>query len=160
MKKIYTLLSIILICCTFVGCNTTPSTNPTENSSTEKQLEQSTREVNTFENATISDISISDDVIALTFSYSGENQLHLGDWFILEIYENETWYTLPYDIETGFELEAYPLEPNQSKTMEYSLKHIYKSLPDGKYRIVTKVSDFIETGNYTDYYLAAEFEIK
>ena len=146
MKKFFILLSIILVCSTFICCG--------------KQLVESSREVNTYDKASISNISISDDIISLTFTYSGENQLHLGDWFILEIYENGTWYSLPYDIENAFELEAHPVNPNQSKTLEYNLKYVYKSLSAGNYRIVTKVSDFIEAGNYTDYYLAAEFEIK
>ena len=160
MKKIYTMFYIILICCTFMGCNVNPSTNPTKNNSSKKHLTQSKYEVNAYDQATISDISISDEIITLTFTYSGENQLNLGAWFIVEIYEDGMWYTLPYDIENCFDLEAYPVEPNQSKTMEYHLESVYKSLPAGKYRIITEVSDFVETGNYTDYYLAAEFEIK
>ena len=160
MKKIFTLCLLTLICSTFICCGNSQSPNSTESNLTKKSLTQSSYEVNTFDQATISDISISDEIISLTFTYSGENQLNLGAWFIVEIYEDGMWYTLPYDIENCFDLVAYPVEPNQSKTMEYHLKYVYKSLSAGKYRIITEVSDFVETGNYTDYYLAAEFEIK
>lgn len=150
MKKIFTLIPIILVCLISIGCNITPSTNSTK----------STYEINTFDKASISDISLANGIISLTFTYSGENQLQLNDWFVLEIYKDGAWYTLPYDIDTDWPLLAYPVEPNQSKTHEYNLESVYKTLSAGKYRIVTEVSDFIETGNYTNYYLSAEFEIK
>lgn len=157
-KKYFLLFLILFVCCTFIGCNTTPADNSTEQKPTE-----STYVVNNFEDATISNISISENAATLEFSYSGENQLHLAEWFVLEVYDNGTWYTLPYDIENSWELEAYPVEPNQSRSMEYNWKYVYEPLSAGKYRIVTKVTDFKEStfaNERNEYYLAKEFIIE
>jgi len=177
-KKSFSLFLITFICFLLIACNTnqrdnSPETNPSENrntdstnssektnSSAEIQPEESTYTVNNFEYASITNISTNGDVITLEFTYTGENELDLGEWFVLETYENGTWYTLPYDIENCWQLLAYPVAPNQSKSLDYNLKYVYEPLSTGKYRIVTSVLDFIETGNYTKYYLAAEFEIE
>lgn len=177
-KKNILLLLILLICFTFIGCNTEQPKNPTEadsteevgiessdsseqhDSSTEAKPTESTYTVNDFENASISDISISENTASLEFTYSGENILHLGDWFVLEIYKDGKWYTLPYEIEVTWELLAYPVEPNQSKSMDYNWEDIYSPLSAGKYRIVTKVIDFKNSDTSKDYYLAKEFTIE
>lgn len=181
LKRNILLLLIVFVCCTFIGCNTDQPKNPTGtnstegngtessdtseqmNTSTEAQPTESTYTVNNFENATISDISISGTTATLTFTYTGENQLHLGKWFVLEIYKDGTWYTLPYDIENNWELEAYLVEPNQSKSLDYNWEYWYEPLSAGEYRIVTKVTDFKKStfSNILDeYYLAKEFTIE
>lgn len=171
-KKLTLFLSIILVCSSLVSCNenqpnNSETPNPTEaretssdmDSNTEQPVESSNN-VNEFEDASISNISVSDTIITIEVSYTGEHQLNLGRWFALEIYENGTWYTLPYKTEITWNHVAYHVEPNQSRSMEYDWNHAYNPLSVGKYRIVIQVMDFVETGNYTNYYLAAEFEIK
>lgn len=171
-KKLSLFLATMLISFSLVACNgnqpnNSETPNPTEENqtssniaSTEKQPTESNYIVNEFDHADISNISVSDTIIKVEISYTGEHQLNLGEWFALEIYENGKWYTLPYKAEITWHQVAYPVEPNQSRSMEYDWSHVYNSLSAGKYRIVIKAMDFVKTGDYTNYYLAAGFEIK
>ena len=170
-KKLILFLSVISVCFSLVACNKNPSNNsqtinPTEENETSSEMVSETKQpiassyaVNEFEDATISNISVSGTVVTVEVTYTGELQLHLGSWFALEIYENGTWYTLPYKADIAWTQLAYPVEPNHSRSMEYDWNHAYDPLSSGKYRIVIEAIDFIETGNYTKHYLAAEFEI-
>lgn len=157
LRKSILILLTTIISLNFISCNSNGTDAPTEN-----QLEESKYIVNDFENVSvsISKDSISSNAISLEFTYYGENQLLLGKWFVLEVYEDGKWYTLPYEIEITWDAIAYDVDPNQSRTMIYNWENIYPPLSRGKYRIVTQISDYKESGNSTQHYLATEFNIE
>lgn len=152
------LLIISFICLTLMSCSSEQQKN-----SAQTKLNQSTYAVNIFENAVISDISIQENTATLEFTYTGNKQLLLEKWFILEIYENGIWYTIPYDITVTWEAIAYPIDPNHSINLAYNWNEVYTSLSAGKYRIVTKISEYVDSDISNDtsseYYLAKEFTI-
>jgi len=98
-----------------------------------------------------------------------EKELQYGAWYEIQKYWNGNWYSLPLMVDNAaYEDIAYLLpsqrqyEKNDRKTSVWKINwsYFYGELPAGKYRIVKDFLEVREPGDFTKYYLAAEFEIK
>jgi len=119
--------------------------------------------VNTFKGASLSVVedSVTNKSISVKVIYAGKNTGLLGSWFSIEIYKYGKWYILPYIKDNlSFDSIAYPIDESGFRIMDYNWNYMYHTLPSGQYRIITKILDFVEAGNFNEYYLAAEFNIE
>lgn len=151
-KKNLTVLIVmtVLSCLNFYGC------------SKKDAMSESTYDVNNFNDAYISVVgsSVTSESISVTVSYTGINTGLLGKWFIIEICQDNKWYEIPLIIQNyDVDGEAYPIGASSSRTMDYDWQYLYGSLPEGQYRIITRITDFIKAGDFKEYYLAAPFSI-
>ena len=90
-----------------------------------------------------------------------ESNIIYGDSYVLQVYQDNKWYELDYIIDNyAFHEIGYELLPNatHSLTVEWSIFH--GELPPGSYRIIKDVMDFRGTGDYTEYYVGAEFTVE
>ena len=90
-----------------------------------------------------------------------DKKITFGDWYELQTEVNGKWISLPYIIDNAaFHQVAYNAPKDETVIHEVKWDVFYGKLPKGKYRIIKDMLDFMGTGDYTEYYLAAEFEIK
>jgi len=84
-----------------------------------------------------------------------------GQYFCLEKKIDGTWYQLPVTIEGeyGFDDIGYRLLPGEAKELPVNWEWLHGTLEPGDYRIVKDILDFRGTGDFDEYYLAAEFTI-
>lgn len=87
--------------------------------------------------------------------------IQYGEWFEIQVLIGDAWFALPYVIENAaFNEPAYNVPKDETAIWEVQWVWLYGELPKGTYRIVKDVMDFRGTGDFTEYYLADEFEIK
>ena len=90
-----------------------------------------------------------------------DKEITFGEWYEIQTIVDDKWTPLPYIVENvGFNEPAYYAPKDETVIWKAEWKWIYGELPKGKYRIIKDMLDFRGTGDYTKYYLAAEFEIK
>ena len=90
-----------------------------------------------------------------------DKEITFGDWYEIQAEVNDKWFPLPYIIENAtFHQVAYNAPKDETVIHEVKWDVLYGELPKGRYRIIKDMLDFRGTGDYTEYYLAAEFEIK
>lgn len=87
-----------------------------------------------------------------------DKELYYGEYYDLQILQDGEWYSLKPRTEFAFHQVAYSLE--KAGVWQVSWEPFYGALPVGKYRIVKNITDYRAPGDYTEYYLAAEFELK
>lgn len=88
-------------------------------------------------------------------------ELEGGQWFTIQREIEGKWYNLDYLYDTiAFEDIAYILPDDETTILPITWEWIYGELPEGEYRVVTKVHDYRAPGDFDVYYLAEEFEIK
>ena len=84
-----------------------------------------------------------------------------GESYEIQNYQDGYWHSVPYIIDNWIFLDvAYQLKKDipQEITIDWKAFHGYQE--PGRYRILKTVKDFRGTGDYTEYYMGAEFEIK
>ncbi|WP_418579289.1 immunoglobulin-like domain-containing protein [Hungatella sp.] len=84
-----------------------------------------------------------------------------GESYEIQNYQDGYWHSVPYIIDNWIFYDvAYQLKKDvpQEITIDWKTFHGYQE--PGKYRILKTVTDFRGTGDYTEYYMGAEFEIK
>ena len=114
----------------------------------------------------------------LTIYNDTETDIEYGEDYIIEQYNEElqTWELVSPQEESvsgedasagaeakpkyGFHDIAYIVEKGDSKTITVDWKDYYGELANGKYRIVKKIIDVREPGDYDTYTLMAEFELR
>ena len=153
MKKNIIFLVLILIATNLIACGSSVSIGD----------KTPYTEVNDFPGATMEVIEVNTDeeFITVEFSYSGPNELSYGtssDEYEIEFFQNNEWYTLDYKKYDAMGL-GHSVKDGETHTEDYRYTR-YGKLPAGHYRIVKRVLDFIEAGNFTEHYLAAEFDIE
>ncbi len=90
-----------------------------------------------------------------------DKEITFGEWYVIQGEVNGKWETLPYIIKkVAFNEPAYNAPKDETVIHEVKWDWLYGELPKGKYRMIKDMLDFRGTGDYTKYYLAAEFEIK
>lgn len=90
-----------------------------------------------------------------------DKEITFGEWYEIQVEVNGKWFPLPYIIENAaFNQPAYNAPKDETVIWEVKWEWLYGKLPKGRYRIIKDMLDFRGTGDYTKYYLAAEFEIK
>ena len=86
--------------------------------------------------------------------------IQFGEDYELQKVVDGKWYRVPYRIDNwAFEAVAYPAAEEKPVEWETQWEEFHGALSEGTYRIVKKVIDFRGTGDYTEYYLAAEFSV-
>ncbi len=119
-----------------------------------------TEEVNTLDGVTMymKKYSSTEGDVEIRNKYGKE--LQYGDWYDIQIQQDEEWYSLPLIIDNaGYHDIAYPVQDQTTSVWEVNWSYFYGELPEGKYRIIKDILDIREPGDYTKYYLAAEFDI-
>jgi len=90
-----------------------------------------------------------------------DKEITFGDWYVIQSEKSGKWETMPYKVKkVGFHQVAYNAPKDETVIHEVKWDIFYGELPKGRYRIIKDMLDFRGTGDYTEYYLAAEFEIK
>ena len=90
-----------------------------------------------------------------------DKEIIFGDWYVIQSETNGKWKTMPYKVKNvGFHEVAYNAPKDETVIHEVKWDVLYGELPKGRYRIIKDMLDFRGTGDYTEYYLAAEFEIR
>ena len=90
-----------------------------------------------------------------------DKEITFGDWYVIQSETNGKWKTMPYKVKkVAFHQVAYNAPKDETVSHEVKWDVLYGELPKGRYRIIKDMLDFWETGDYTKYYLGAEFEIK
>ncbi len=90
-----------------------------------------------------------------------DKEITFGDWYVIQSETNGKWKTMPYKVKNvAFHQVAYNAPKDETISHEVKWDVLYGELTKGRYRIIKDMLDFRGTGDYTKYYLAAEFEIK
>lgn len=98
------------------------------------------------------------NLVLMNFS---DKNMQCGEDYELHRLKDGEWYKSDYIIDNwAFAAIAYMMPQNQPVSIFIDWTHFHGTLPHGQYRIVKTVTDFRGTGDYTDYKLAAEFEVK
>ncbi len=88
------------------------------------------------------------------------DELVYGSDYYVERKVDETWYRVEYKFDgIGFTAEGYALRRGHEATKQLTWTVAHGVLEPGEYRIVKPVLDFRGTGNFTEYWLAAEFTL-
>lgn len=88
--------------------------------------------------------------------------LEYGEWYDIQVkMDDDRWYSLAMIIDNvAYHAVAYPVKNQETSVWPVNWSYCYGELPAGKYRMVKDIMDFRAPGDYTEYYLATEFEIK
>jgi len=107
--------------------------------------------------------------LTLICEQSGGNptgELQTGPMFWLERQVGGAWKSVEWrqsgedaDAVYAFEDIAYILQKGSSRVWRIKWSHLYGDLPDGRYRIGKRISDFRGTGDYDTRIYYVEFEI-
>lgn len=100
--------------------------------------------------------------LTVTFDNKSSKQCIYGEFFKLEKKIKDQWYEVPVVIKGDYAFNdiGYNLASGETRDSPVDWKWLYGSLDAGKYRIVKDIMDFRGTGDFDNYYLAAEFEIQ
>lgn len=116
--------------------------------------------INNFDGVSMEIISGSSTSIKLEILNTVDLDIQFGEDYDLQILQNGRWEGLPYLIENwGFNSIAYMAPKDQPIIWEVDWTVFHGELLPGTYRIVKSIMDFRETGDYTNYYLDAQFTI-
>jgi hypothetical protein len=135
-----------------------PTTIPLNESTT-------VNEYNQFDQCTmeIVDGTITPTGLTVRFTSANENETDHGSYFRVEKYDNSEWNEVK-QLELQGDLtwtdEAYPIPTDGFRDCVIDWSWLYGELTTGQYRIIKDIIDFRGTGDYDEYYLAAEFEIE
>lgn len=84
-----------------------------------------------------------------------------GENYELQHFVNGQWQSVPYIIDNWtFNAVGYDTRKGSPAEITVNWEIFHGSMEPGNYRIIKTVNDFRGTGDYTTYYLAAEFEIR
>lgn len=107
--------------------------------------------------------------LTLICEQSGRNptgELQTGPMFWLERQVGGVWKSVEQrhseedaDAVYAFEDIAYILQKGSSRVWRIKWSHLYGDLPDGRYRIGKRITDFRGTGDYDTRSYYAEFEV-
>lgn len=85
-----------------------------------------------------------------------------GEYYDIQVQKDGVWYSLQYAVDgnVAFNAVGYNAAAGTTSVWQVNWEWLYGELPAGQYRIVKDILDVREPGDYTKYYLAAEFEIQ
>lgn len=156
MKKIYVFLIGLSVSILLVACGNGNSTETKDWESTQYDT------VNNFDGVSmnIKEGSSSPTGLTVIFENNSDKQGIYSDDFLVEKETKGDWYQVPTIIEEyGFNDIGYELPPSEIEEFTIDWEWLYGSLDTGEYRIVKKVLDFRDTGDFDEYNLAAKFTI-
>lgn len=118
------------------------------------------KSVNDLKGVSMEVISASPASANLEILNTTDLNIQYGSDYDLQILQNGEWYSLSYLIDNwAFTAEAYTALKNISSEFSINWEIFHGTLSAGDYRIVKPINDFRGTGDFTTYYLAAEFSI-
>ena len=156
MKKKLISIIVLIVSLILVACGNGNSTETNNWKKTEHDM------VNNFDGVSmnIKEGSVSPTEATVIFENNSNNQGVYSDDFLLEKEIEGDWYQLPTIIdEYGFNDIGYELLPWEIEEFTIDWDWLYGSLDSGEYRIVKKLLDLRDTGDYDEYNLAAHFTI-
>ncbi|MCH5256882.1 MAG: hypothetical protein J1D87_06285 [Lachnospiraceae bacterium] len=116
--------------------------------------------VNDLDGVSMKVTSASPTFASLEILNSTDLQIRYGDYYDLQVFQNGEWYSLSYLIDDwGFTAIGYDTIKNVPSEFGINWELFHGTLSAGDYRIVKNISDRKENGDFTTYYLAAEFRI-
>ncbi len=118
-----------------------------------------TEEVNNFEGVTMYMEKYKATEGDVEFFNNTDKEIQYGDYFAIQVEKDGAWYSLTVPENIGYHAIAYVVAPGEAGVWHINWEYVYGKLPIGKYRMVKDVMDYRVPGDYTKYYLAAEFEI-
>ena len=111
---------------------------------------------------TVKEETISPTDLTVVFENNSDNHCIYGEFFALEKKIKGKWYQVPVTINGnyGFNDIGYELTSGEKEEFKVDWEWLYGSLDAGSYRIIKDILDFRSTGDFDEYYLAAEFTIR
>lgn len=98
--------------------------------------------------------------VSLQITNETDKNILFGDSYALQTYQDGKWYELDYLIDNwAFTAIGYEMPPKSTRSFAVRWDVFHGELEPGNYRIVKDVDDFRGTGDYTQYYVGAEFII-
>lgn len=158
MKKNLFLALTLLVSVLLVACS-----NGNEDSTAVNDWEPTQYDtVNNFDGVSmnIKEGSVYPTGLTVIFENNSDKQCVYSDDFLIEKKIKGSWYQVPIIIdEYGFNGIGYELAPSANEEFTIDWNWLYGDLDTGEYRIVKKILDFRDTGDFDEYNLAAEFTI-
>ena len=157
MKRKVVFILILLFSIVLIACGNENSTETKDWESTQYDV------VDNFDGVTmnIKENTVSSMGLTLVFKNNSDKQGIYSNDFLLESKIKGDWYQLPTILdEYGFNDIGYELPPSENKEFSIEWDWLYGSLDPGEYRIIKKILDFRDTGDYDEYYLTAQFTIE
>lgn len=181
MKKFLSFACMIISSFVLIGCNnasnnisdTVKENIPTENYVKETVLSNSPnttdwkptdyKTVNNFDGVTmiVKKETLSSNGLTVIFQNKSDKLCTYGEKFWLEKKINGKWYQVPVSIKDnyGFHDIGYEVASGHESELEVDWNWLYGILDIGEYRIIKDALDFRKTGDYSTYFLTAEFRI-
>ncbi|HOA79706.1 MAG TPA: hypothetical protein PKK61_01395 [Defluviitaleaceae bacterium] len=110
---------------------------------------------------TVKEGTLSSKSLTLILENNSDKDCIFSSDFILEKKVNKRWYQVPVilDSDYGFEDIAYELSSSSVRQWPVDWNWLYGNLDAGEYRIIKSILNSKDTGDFDNYYLAAEFII-
>lgn len=89
-----------------------------------------------------------------------DKEIQYGDFYDIQVQSGGEWYSIKLPDDIAYHMIAYVVEPGETGIWQINWEYAYGELPMGKYRMVKDLMDYRAPGDYDEYYLATEFEIK
>ena len=97
----------------------------------------------------IKEDSVSPTGLTVIFENNSDKQVVYSDDFLVEKEIEGNWYQVPIIIdEYGFRDIGYELLPSENEEFTIDWDWLYGNLDTGEYRIVKKLLDFRDTGDF------------
>lgn len=154
MKKILGVFIVLLFSFILIGCD--EATIVTQS----YEVEGLTLNDNENMRMTIVEGTVTPKGLKVEFYYGLENSGLCGESYTLYVYQNDEWAPLSYVVEENVAFTSIGYGVNRSFILEIDWEWLYGDLPPGRYLIIKTLMDFRESGDYTNYQLAAEFSIE
>lgn len=104
--------------------------------------------------------SVSPTGLTVVFENNSDKQGIYSDDFLVEKETEGDWYQVPIIIdEYGFNDIGYELPPSEIEELTIDWDWLYGSLDTGEYRIVKKLLDSRDPGDFDEYNLTAQFTL-
>lgn len=119
--------------------------------------------LNTLDGVTMKAVEGSADSGSVKLCILNETDLDImfGENYELQHFVNGQWQSVPYIIDNWtFNAVGYEARKGSPAEITVNWEIFHGSMEPGNCRIIKTVNDFRGTGDYTTYYLAAEFEIR
>ncbi|MDF2822502.1 MAG: hypothetical protein K0R15_2950 [Clostridiales bacterium] len=121
-------------------------------------------EYNQFDKCTmeIVDGTITSTGLTVQFTSRNENETFYGSYYRVEKFENSEWNEVQQNKiqgELAWTDEAFSVPKDGFSDWVIDWNWLYGDLTYGQYRVIKDILDFRGTGDFDEYYLAAEFRI-
>lgn len=125
-----------------------------------EDVDEALLDANTLEGVGMMLLDVTPTSARLSILNATDLDIRYGSDYNLQFFDQDDWHDVPYLIDNAaFTAEAYMALKDHPSEWDVNWEVFHGTLEPGKYRIVKPVMDFRGTGDYTEYYLDAEFTI-